>query len=600
MTTFQMKRLSVGAALLASSFFAGGAAASAQAVSYPPGAVVQSLSEDPGSALTRHLRDLNTSPRSLTSLLGAGNAALAVGDPQTALTFFARAEEVAPRDGRIKAGMGSAFVQTEQAQAALKFFSEAVSLGAPVSSFAKDRGLAYDMIGDPARAQADYAIALQFGRDPEVERRLALSRAISGDREGALAVIEPQVRRGDRAGYRARAFVLALTGDAVGAAKAVEAVMPAQANAMRPFLALLPQLGNADQAMAVHFGRFPANAQAAIGANRQYAQNQSASAPGQTASPTPVNAGAPDASQPALGSRGGTAIAQAKRQNSRSRQQSARSARSEQRVNSLIRVPQPASNAASGGRLSAQELAAITQPRTQAVTTVNQPLAAQSPPVQSPPTILSQLGQQQAAALPAETPPLVAAEPVQTAQLAPSAAALEPPAARLPSPAAPAETASAQSQSSARITDVDFGDVIEAVQGLSSPISSSPPQERVELAQADVPAKAAPKPAAKPEQKKTQPPATKEPSRIWVQLAAAQNKSAFPDEFKRLKRKAAKPLASQTAWTAPLGRTNRLLVGPFKTEKEARDLVNELSKVEIASYSWVSDAGEKVEKLPAK
>lgn len=592
MTSFQTKRLPIGAALLASSFFAGGAAASAQAVSYPPGAVVQSLSEDPGSALARHLRDLNASPRNLTSLLGAGNAALAVGDPQTALAFFARAEEVAPRDGRIKAGMGSAFVQTEQAQAALKFFAEAVSMGAPVSSFAKDRGLAYDMIGDPAQAQADYAVSLQFGGDPEVERRLALSKAISGDREGALAVIEPQVSRGDRAGYRARAFVLALTGDAAGAARAVEAVMPAQANAMRPFLAMLPQLGNADQAMAVHFGRFPANAQAAISANRQYAQNQTAYAPSQAAVPTV--AGKPDPSPPAVdGKNNRTATRTQATQRSRFSQPSAGNSRTTQRVNSLIRVPEPTtsggSTAAPGAQLSRQELAAMTTPRTQpAVAPLKQPLAAQPLPIQP---------QQNR---PAQTAPVVsrepvaAAEPVMTAQLAPSAVAPQPPVQTVPSQPAPAQ--------SVGVAGVDFGDVIEAVQALPAPAGAPSAQEPVRLAEAFVPApaKAAAKPAAKPATEKKKEPQPTDPRRIWVQIAAAQDKSAFPAEFKRLKRKAAKPLASQTAWTAPLGRTNRLLVGPFKTEKEARDLVNELSKVEIDSYSWVSDAGETVEKLPAK
>ena len=49
---------------------------------------------------------------------------------------------------------------------------------------------------------------------PEVERRLALSLAISGQREAALRVIDGQLRRHDRAAWRTQAFVLALTGDA--------------------------------------------------------------------------------------------------------------------------------------------------------------------------------------------------------------------------------------------------------------------------------------------------------------------------------------------------------------------------------------------------
>ncbi|MDP8995243.1 MAG: SPOR domain-containing protein, partial [Pseudomonadota bacterium] len=113
---------------------------------------------DAGADLRRHLADLAANPRSLSSLIGAGRAALQVGDGEAALGFFARAEEIAPRDARVKAGMASAFVLLEQPQAALRFFAEALALGAPEVEIARDRGLAYDMVGDPRRAQQDYAL----------------------------------------------------------------------------------------------------------------------------------------------------------------------------------------------------------------------------------------------------------------------------------------------------------------------------------------------------------------------------------------------------------------------------------------------------------
>ena len=135
--------------------------------------------ETSGSALSRNLRTLADSPRSLPALMGAGQAALELGDPRAALTFFARAEEVAPRDGRIKMWMGSALVQLEQPRAALKFFKDATDLGVAEADVARDRGLAYDISGDPRRAQRDYRLALQNRRDDEVTRRLALSLAIT-------------------------------------------------------------------------------------------------------------------------------------------------------------------------------------------------------------------------------------------------------------------------------------------------------------------------------------------------------------------------------------------------------------------------------------
>lgn len=230
--------------------------------------------EDAGTALSRHLRTLAEAPRNLGALTGAAKAALELGDAQAAATFYARAEEIAPRDGRIKAGLGSAFIAMEQPQAALKFFEDARSLGAPEGEFAADRGLAYDLLGNSPQAQRDYALAMRTNDSDELRRRMALSKAIGGDRAGALAAIDGQLRRQDRAAWRVRAFVLALTGDANGATDAVRAVMPSQAAAMQPFLTRLPTLRPADRAMAVHFGHFPGDGSPVQTANvvpQQYA-----------------------------------------------------------------------------------------------------------------------------------------------------------------------------------------------------------------------------------------------------------------------------------------------------------------------------------------
>lgn len=239
----------------------GSAAAAVQArPNLPPGAVVQPLpAPDSGAELRRHLADLGANPRSLTSLIGAGRAAIAVGDGNAAIGFFSRAEEIGPRDARVKAGMASALVLLEQPQAALRYFSEASALGAPAHELARDRGLAYDMSGDPRRAQQDYMLVLQRGEDAETRRRLALSLAISGNRDAALRALAPLLSRNDRPAQRTRAFVLALTGDATGAAQAVDSAMPGQGQRMAPFLGRLAALNPAQKAMAVHFGQFPAD-----------------------------------------------------------------------------------------------------------------------------------------------------------------------------------------------------------------------------------------------------------------------------------------------------------------------------------------------------
>jgi len=214
---------------------------------------------DPAEALARYLRVLARDPGDLEALSGAGAAALAVGDADAAINFYVRAEKISPRDGRIKAGLGSALVQKEQPRAALRLFDNATDLGVSPVEIALDRGLAYDLRGENRKAQADYTMLLRARPgDREATRRLALSLAMSGDRTGALVILDPLLRKRDVPAWRARAFVLAMTGEIAGAQEAASAVLPRyQADALRPFLTRLPALKSAEKAAAVHFGHFP-------------------------------------------------------------------------------------------------------------------------------------------------------------------------------------------------------------------------------------------------------------------------------------------------------------------------------------------------------
>ena len=164
----------------------------------------QAVTETPASALSRHVRTLATQPRSYTALMGAGQAALELGDAQAAIGFFGRAEESYPTSPMPKAGTAAALVAMGEARAALGYFAEAQRLGANVLTIACDRGLAYDLVGDQYRAQADYRYSLNGHKRDEARRRLALSQAISGDRAGAMATLDPLLVRRDPAASRAR------------------------------------------------------------------------------------------------------------------------------------------------------------------------------------------------------------------------------------------------------------------------------------------------------------------------------------------------------------------------------------------------------------
>ncbi|MES2046235.1 MAG: SPOR domain-containing protein [Pseudomonadota bacterium] len=212
--------------------------------------------------LAAQMRQLAANPQDLSALIRAGELALRLDDPTAAAGFFARAERIDPRNARIKAGLGSLLVGEERPGEALRRFAEAEALGADARGFAADRGLAYDLIGEQDRAQRDYRTALRNGTNDETVRRYALSLGISGKREEAYAVLEPLLRRSDRGAWRSRAFILAMSGDPVGASQIATSMLPpGMAQGLQPFFDRLPSLPAADRAFAVHFGEVRATPQ---------------------------------------------------------------------------------------------------------------------------------------------------------------------------------------------------------------------------------------------------------------------------------------------------------------------------------------------------
>lgn len=549
---------------------AGGPATAAQ----PTGGWPQ---ESPGDALSRNLKTLAANPRSVDALTGAGRAALDVGDAQAALGFLARAEDESPRDGRIKMWIGSALVQLEQPHAALKFFRDAAELGVPEAEIARDRGLAYDITGDQRRAQRDYRLALQRSRDPEVGRRLALSLAIGGDRQGALALLDEQGR--SPAGERTRALVLALTGDAADAGEVIQTSMPGgQGAALMPFLARLPGLSPADRALAVHFGHFPQDGRTAPPAT--YAMNgyraDAATVPGPA---NPLQAGRPDPLQPGLG-RTTAALVRA-----------APAEADEGEVAPPVRAPVAAPSPAKpspAGRPTGARAAAEPPP----LDWTGRRSVLPGPPRRREPSRVA-LATRQPAAQPARSvpakPPIVALSHPLDVSLLGSAAA--------PARAAPDEVAPpvrhppASSQPSrlaalaATVATLPGAPVEHAARAVPKGSGAKP------LA-AGSPAKKAATPVRKPEPKLA--------ARHWVQVGIGDDEDALPGEFARLRTRAGKLLAARAAWTAPMGGTNRLLVGPFESKDDAQDFVNALAEKKLRAFAWTSAAGEKVAKLPAK
>jgi Flp pilus assembly protein TadD len=240
--------------------------------------------ESPAAALARYVRTLASDAKDFDALIGAGRAALQLGDAQAAAGFFARADDVNPRSPLPQAGMGAVSVANGNAQGALPYFKRAQQLGASLATIGCDLGLAYDLLGKQAAAQTDYRAALNGPDADEVRRRLALSLAISGDKDGALTTLAPLMAQRDVAAGRVRAFVLALTGDANGAMVAVDSAMPGSWARVAPFLQRLPSLQAGQKAAAVNLGLFPDSNDTAYAYNTVPARNYSASSPTVTSS----------------------------------------------------------------------------------------------------------------------------------------------------------------------------------------------------------------------------------------------------------------------------------------------------------------------------
>lgn len=205
--------------------------------------------------LAQEMRTLARDPRNVRALVTAGELSARLNDPAAAAGFFARAQAIDPTNPRVLAGQAMVMVRMERPGEALRLFAEAERRGLSMENYASDRGLAYDLTGAQPHALREHRVAMRNGDpDDETRRRYALSLGISGQGDEAMAVLDPLLRRSDRAAWRARAFILAMNGDAAGADKIAASMMGGVGTALAPFFRRLPTLNAADKAFAVHFG----------------------------------------------------------------------------------------------------------------------------------------------------------------------------------------------------------------------------------------------------------------------------------------------------------------------------------------------------------
>ncbi len=252
------KRLtsSIVAAVLASTAILPIAAASAQQSTSRE--VSQALPSAEVAELRQALQQLARNPQSVTALVDAGNASLALGDFSAAEGFFGRALQLNRNSADAKLGLASVYLRTRQPVQALQMFAEAEQAGASVDSILSDWGLAQDLVGNNELAQQSYRTVLARESSSETARRLAISLAISGEREQFEETLRPLLEDTDMAAFRTRAFGLAILGDTDAAGSLATRLLPADLSSrIVPYLEFMPRLTKAQQAAAANLGVFP-------------------------------------------------------------------------------------------------------------------------------------------------------------------------------------------------------------------------------------------------------------------------------------------------------------------------------------------------------
>ena len=220
--------------------------------------VRQALPSEEVEQLRTALQQLARNPQSVSALVEAGDASLAVGDYSAAEGFFARALQLDSGSASAKLGLASVYLRTKQPVLALQMFSEAEQAGASVEPILGDWGLAQDLVGNNELAQQSYRTVLAREPSNEISRRLAISLAISGQREEFESTLRPMLEQTDMAAFRARAFGLAILGDTDAAGSLATRLLPRDlASRMVPYLEYMPRLTKAQQAAAANLGVFP-------------------------------------------------------------------------------------------------------------------------------------------------------------------------------------------------------------------------------------------------------------------------------------------------------------------------------------------------------
>ncbi|MDE8650404.1 tetratricopeptide repeat protein [Novosphingobium album (ex Liu et al. 2023)] len=627
-------------------------------------AVVQPLPGRDALRLNAALSRLGRDPRDVDALIEAGEAANAMGDVEAAAGFFKRADQIAAGNPKVKAGLAGAMVLSGNPVDAIPLFEQAEKAGATPTDIGADRGLAYDLVGDNATAQKFYTDALSRKDDDAVRMRLALSQAIAGDAKGSEATLMPLLRKQDKPAWRTRAFTLAIAGDTKQAVQIAETILPGQlAQSIAPYLRYMPRLTPAQQAAAANLGKFPRASEIGHDDPRiaAYAPRLGARPTVAAADAALIPQGKPLGKDGAAAS--GTKASAARASTREAAAKATRLARADT-VRVAPPDPKPAIERDSDGELP-PVLANATPTPISAPTPAAAPTPAPPPSVAAQRVAVADAAPRPAAPSPATSLPAPASStPASVPTPAPASSTpgaapnagfdlsalpssqggTAPPAERSPADileaATPAGTASRAAAVAAGLPTPGLAEsaraererlsLAEAFADLgtpsaqAAPISGAVDIRKIEPARPEPKPEARPADATPPEDKKTadkkaadktaaaadkkaaakkpaKPAPPSHPSRIWVQLGVGRDKAAIAYDWRKWSKQAPTLFKGKSAYVSDMGRTNRILAGPFESNKAATAFIAQLDKAGIdGSHIWTSPAGQVVDALPAK
>ncbi len=590
--------------------------------------------EAAATELRRAVERLARAPTDSDALLDAGNAALILRDYDSALGFFTRAESLQPANGRIKAGLATAQLYSENPVEALKLFEQAVALGIPERSIAADRGLAFDLVGNNARAQADYALSSTALSTEDLIIRQAVSFGLAGDQKRADALLNPLLSQNKPAAWRARAFILSANGDTGEATRIVRGFLDARStSAMTAYLERMGRLTKAQQAAVIHYGHFPAEEQVGRDseavravASRGYVGRAATGTQDQGLIPTGEPLGRRSTASAPQSEPGGQAG------------QSAIAAASVRPAGNGLSAAQPAtrplSATADDVMTASTELPATSAPVSANPEQTGFASAAQIPAAANAEPGFASLGdlkiqgggEETAGAAAAQTPAAVSIsspvgdQPVVVASV--DQAAVDRATPEYGPPAGSASVAgSAASSAVAASPDAvpSLGEIVRSIQippqekqsnvfavdlerlalfNASRPLDPEPspftsaavPEGAKPLADEDAAGADGPAPAAAASD-------VPQPGRNWVQIATGAG-GVMKGEYRRLSRGKTELFKDRKGWTSPWRTQQRLLVGPFDTLGAAREWLGEYETAGGEGFAWNSEDGTAVTPLP--